>query len=59
MSLIMQRVAEQLANTNALLDKYVTILSKSENITKLILDEKWEGADAVRSFVSRSLYTSS
>ncbi|KAI0083967.1 DASH complex subunit Duo1-domain-containing protein [Irpex rosettiformis] len=39
-------VAEQLANTNALLDKYVTILAKSEKVTRLLLDEKWEGAEA-------------
>ena len=44
----MQRVAEQLVHTNALLNKYVTILSKSEKVTKLILDERWEGVDAVR-----------
>ncbi|OSD06799.1 hypothetical protein PYCCODRAFT_1403572 [Trametes coccinea BRFM310] len=40
------RVAIQLQHTNALLDKYVRILDKSEKITKLILDERWEGADA-------------
>ncbi|KAH9858794.1 hypothetical protein C2E23DRAFT_909666 [Lenzites betulinus] len=40
------RVAVQLQHTNALLDKYVRILDKSEKITKLILDERWEGADA-------------
>ncbi|KAI0703348.1 hypothetical protein C8T65DRAFT_258483 [Cerioporus squamosus] len=40
------RVAIRLEHTNALLDKYVRILSKSEKITKLILDERWQGADA-------------
>jgi len=40
-----ERVAEQLANTNALLDKYVKILSKSEAVTRLIFDERWEGAE--------------
>lgn len=44
----LQRVAERLGQTNALLDKYVRILSKSEKITKLILDERWQGAEAVR-----------
>ncbi|KAI0342173.1 hypothetical protein BDW22DRAFT_244883 [Trametopsis cervina] len=39
------RVAVQLENTNALLDKYVDILSTSEKVTKLILDERWEGAE--------------
>ncbi|KAI0374106.1 hypothetical protein BV20DRAFT_977314 [Pilatotrama ljubarskyi] len=41
------RVAIQLQHTNALLDKYVRILDKSEKITKLILDERWQGAEAV------------
>ncbi|KAI0745841.1 DASH complex subunit Duo1-domain-containing protein [Earliella scabrosa] len=40
------RVATRLEHTNALLDKYVRILSKSEKITKLILDERWQGAEA-------------
>ncbi|KAH9892515.1 hypothetical protein C8Q73DRAFT_698409 [Cubamyces lactineus] len=40
------RVATQLQHTNALLDKYVRILDKSEKITKIILDERWQGADA-------------
>ncbi|KAI0328650.1 hypothetical protein GY45DRAFT_1254548 [Cubamyces sp. BRFM 1775] len=40
------RVAIQLQHTNALLDKYVRILDKSEKITKIILDERWQGADA-------------
>ncbi|TFK86627.1 hypothetical protein K466DRAFT_576286 [Polyporus arcularius HHB13444] len=40
------RVATRLEHTNALLDKYVRMLSKSEKITKLILDERWQGADA-------------
>ncbi|KAL1939863.1 hypothetical protein VTO73DRAFT_9563 [Trametes versicolor] len=39
-------VAVQLQHTNALLDKYVRILDKSEKITKLILDERWQGAEA-------------
>ncbi|KAH6914054.1 hypothetical protein BKA70DRAFT_1420824 [Coprinopsis sp. MPI-PUGE-AT-0042] len=41
-----QRVAEQLAETDALLNKYVRILSKTEDIAKLIFDEEWYGADA-------------
>lgn len=36
-----------MGHTNALLDKYVRILSKSEKITKLVLDERWQGAEAV------------
>ncbi|KAL5528166.1 hypothetical protein ACEPAF_7302 [Sanghuangporus sanghuang] len=40
-----ERVAEQLKQTNALLDKYVDILAKSEAATKLIFDERWHGAE--------------
>ena len=43
----MQRVSVRLEHTNALLNKYVRILSRSEKITKLMLDEEWQGADAV------------
>lgn len=38
----------QIEHTSKLLDKYETILSKSENVTRLILDERWQGAEAVR-----------
>ncbi|KAF9227344.1 hypothetical protein BS17DRAFT_775337 [Gyrodon lividus] len=41
-----QQVAEQLSQTDALLDKYAYILAKSESATRLIFDERWEGADA-------------
>lgn len=44
---VQQKVAIQLQHTNALLDKYVRILSTSEKVAKLVLDERWEGADAV------------
>ncbi|KAL5507013.1 hypothetical protein ACEPAH_6469 [Sanghuangporus vaninii] len=40
-----ERVAEQLKQTNVLLDKYVDILAKSEAATKLIFDERWHGAE--------------
>jgi hypothetical protein len=42
-----QRVAAQLEHTDALLNKYVSILSKSEEFARLILDEQWQGAEAV------------
>ena len=45
---MMQRVAEQLADTDALLSKYINILDKSEAVTRLIFDERWEGAEQVR-----------
>ncbi|KAF8844285.1 hypothetical protein BDN67DRAFT_963030 [Paxillus ammoniavirescens] len=41
-----EQVAEQLSQTDALLDKYANILAKSESVTRLIFDERWEGADA-------------
>ena len=47
---MLQRISERLEHTNALLDKYVRILSGSEKVTKLILDEEWHGADAVRPY---------
>jgi len=40
-----ERVSEQLAQTNALLDKYVSLLVRSEQTTKLIFDERWWGAE--------------
>ncbi|KAG6827141.1 hypothetical protein H0H92_013059 [Tricholoma furcatifolium] len=41
-----QRVAKQLEQTDALLNKYIAILSKSEDFARLIFDQKWEGAEA-------------
>ncbi|KAH9949592.1 DASH complex subunit Duo1-domain-containing protein [Amylocystis lapponica] len=49
-----ERVATQLEHTNALLDKYVKILSQSENITRLIMDERWQGAEADEEVMSAS-----
>ena len=34
-------------DTNALLDQYIGMLDRSEAVTKLILDERWQGASAV------------
>lgn len=42
-----QRIAEQLEQTDALLNKYINLLSKSEQVTRLIFDERWMGAEAV------------
>ncbi|TFY82868.1 hypothetical protein EWM64_g1151 [Hericium alpestre] len=41
-----ERVTAQLEQTNALLDKYVSVLAKSELVTRLIFDERWQGAEA-------------
>jgi hypothetical protein len=49
-----QRIARRLEQTDALLNKYVEILSKSEDITRLIFDEEWHGADEVRMLISSS-----
>jgi len=42
-----KRIAEQLEQTDALLNKYINILSKTEQFTRLIFDERWMGAEAV------------
>jgi hypothetical protein len=42
-----QRIAAQLSQTEALLNKYVGILSGSEEFARLILDDTWQGAEAV------------
>ncbi|KAJ7132755.1 hypothetical protein C8R43DRAFT_1089701 [Mycena crocata] len=41
-----ERVAVQLEQTEALLNKYVSILSGSEDFARLIFDDQWHGADA-------------
>ncbi|PPQ98635.1 hypothetical protein CVT24_003968 [Panaeolus cyanescens] len=41
-----ERIAAQLEQTDALLNKYINILSKSEDVSRLIFDEGWQGAEA-------------
>ncbi|KAI0298547.1 hypothetical protein BC826DRAFT_997956 [Russula brevipes] len=41
-----ERIAEQLEQTDALLNKYINILSKTEQVTQLIFDKRWMGAEA-------------
>lgn len=41
-----ERVAKQLEETDALLNRYINILSKSERVRQLIFDERWMGAEA-------------
>lgn len=43
----LQRVAAQVEQTDALLNKYIGILSKSEEFARLIFDDQWEGVQAV------------
>lgn len=40
-------MAAQIAETDQLLNKYINVLSKSEEFSRLIFDEKWHGAEAV------------
>ncbi|KAI9458544.1 hypothetical protein F5148DRAFT_1220270 [Russula earlei] len=40
------RIAKQLEQTDVLLNKYINILSKSEQFSRLIFDERWIGAEA-------------
>jgi len=42
-----QRLKARLKDTNALLDRYIGMLDRSEAVTKLILDEKWQGSSVV------------
>ncbi|KAF9012352.1 hypothetical protein BDQ17DRAFT_1343737 [Cyathus striatus] len=48
-----ERIASQLDQTDALLNKYINILSRSEEFTKLIFDEEWEGAVADEETIER------
>ncbi|KAJ3516833.1 hypothetical protein NLJ89_g868 [Agrocybe chaxingu] len=41
-----ERVAAQLEQTDALLNKYINILSQSEEFSRLIFNERWQGAEA-------------
>ena len=52
-------MSEQLTQTNALLNKYVSLLARSEKTAKLIFDERWNGADDVCSFSSHRNNSSS
>ncbi|KAF4599861.1 hypothetical protein EYR40_006965 [Pleurotus pulmonarius] len=40
-----ERIATQLEQTDALLNQYAHVLSKSEDISRLIFDEEWQGAE--------------
>ena len=50
-------MAAQIVETDALLNKYINILSKSEEFSRLIFDEKWYGAEAVRIFIQSNFLT--
>ena len=49
-------MAEQLSQTDVLLDKYANMLAKSETVTRLIFDERWGGADAVSMLIQTWCY---
>ncbi|KAF9071735.1 hypothetical protein BDP27DRAFT_500222 [Rhodocollybia butyracea] len=40
-----ERISQQLVQTEGLLNKYMSILAKSEEVSQLIFDEEWGGAD--------------
>ncbi|KAF8630652.1 hypothetical protein AX15_002802 [Amanita polypyramis BW_CC] len=48
-----ERVTAQLNQTDALLNKYIDFLSKSEEFSRLILDEQWFGGDADEELLER------
>ncbi|KAJ7783212.1 hypothetical protein B0H16DRAFT_1447365 [Mycena metata] len=48
-----ESVAAQLDQTEALLNKYVGILSGSEEFARLIFDEQWQGADADEEIIAQ------
>ncbi|EPQ57228.1 hypothetical protein GLOTRDRAFT_115240 [Gloeophyllum trabeum ATCC 11539] len=50
-----ETVSAQLQQTDALLDKYVNILSKSHSVAGLIFDEKWHGAEVDQEELEREL----
>ncbi|KAI9443282.1 hypothetical protein H4582DRAFT_2126421 [Lactarius indigo] len=50
-----ERVAKQLEQTDALLNRYINILSKSERVTQLIFDERWTGAEADEAFLEEEI----
>ncbi|KAK0461075.1 uncharacterized protein EV420DRAFT_1530110 [Desarmillaria tabescens] len=41
-----ERIAQQLAQTDQLLNKYIKTLSRTEDFARLIFDDGWHGADA-------------
>ncbi|KAG7449500.1 uncharacterized protein BT62DRAFT_928224 [Guyanagaster necrorhizus] len=41
-----ERIAQQLAQTDLLLNKYIKTLSRTEDFARLIFDDEWHGADA-------------
>ncbi|KAJ7703161.1 hypothetical protein B0H17DRAFT_1041993 [Mycena rosella] len=48
-----ERVGAQLEQTEALLNKYVSILSGSEEFARLIFDDQWQGAEADEMLVAQ------
>ncbi len=51
-----KRIAEQLEQTDALLNQYINILSKTEQVSRLVFDERWMGAEAVRLWLLVSIF---
>ncbi|KAI9445235.1 hypothetical protein H4582DRAFT_1806175 [Lactarius indigo] len=51
-----ERVVEKLEQTDALLNKYINILSKSGRVKDLIFDERWKGAEADEAFLEEEIH---
>jgi hypothetical protein len=51
-----QRFATTAAQTNALLDEYIKMMARSEQIAGIVFDEQWQGAEHVRPLSLPSLH---
>ncbi|TDL24260.1 hypothetical protein BD410DRAFT_838299 [Rickenella mellea] len=48
-----ERVSDQLRQTDALLNKYIGILERSEDVARVIFDERWQGAELDEELIER------
>ncbi|KAJ3748766.1 hypothetical protein DFH05DRAFT_1532835 [Lentinula detonsa] len=49
------RISQQLSQTEGLLNKYMSILARSEEFSRLIFDEDWEGAEQDEMMIQREV----
>ncbi|KAJ3979694.1 hypothetical protein F5890DRAFT_1575924 [Lentinula detonsa] len=50
-----ERISQQLSQTEGLLNKYMSILARSEEFSRLIFDEDWEGAEQDEMIIQREV----
>ncbi|KAJ4002072.1 hypothetical protein F5050DRAFT_795593 [Lentinula boryana] len=50
-----ERISQQLSQTEGLLNKYMGILARSEEFSRLIFDEDWEGAEQDEMMIQREV----